>query len=166
MVGIPARNETFPGVSDIADTARGCTGTGIEVCVRSDARSRNGAIRLGALPAAFDEIGGEAMKTRPLLQFIADWNNFPDRRDSMLSGSLPEDCDENYAAAIAAVVHGLCSRDDYLMPAGLANRKASEDILISLDTADSEYGKRIRSEAVDVCWQHRVFFTADTLDKR
>lgn len=32
MVGIPARNETFPGVSDIADTARGCTGTGIEVC--------------------------------------------------------------------------------------------------------------------------------------
>lgn len=107
-----------------------------------------------------------AMKTRPLLQFVADWNNFPDRRDSMLSGSLPEDCDENYAAAIAAVVHGLCSRDDYLMPAGLANRKASEDILISLDTADSEYGKRIRSEAVDVCWQHRVFFTADTLDKR
>ena len=129
------------------------------------AHTANGAScrsRTGGLARA----SGEAMKTRPLLQFVADWNNFPDRRDSMLSGSLPEDCDENYAAAIAAVVHGLCSRDDYLMPAGLANRKASEDILISLDTADSEYGKRIRSGAVDVCWQHRVFFTADTLDKR
>ena len=166
MVGIPAKNETFIGLSDVADTVRGCGDTGVGVSACSDSQSENGVIGLGALLAAFDEIGGEAMKTRPLLQFVADWNNFPDRRDSMLSGSLPEDCDENYAAVIAAVVHGLCSRDDYLMPAGLASRKASEDILISLDTADSEYGKRIRSEAVDVCWQHRVFFTADTLDKR
>ena len=84
----------------------------------------------------------------------------------MLCGSLPEDCDENHAAVVAAVVHALCNRDGYLMPADLADKKAGEDILISLDSANSEYGKRIRAESADVCWQHKVFFTADTLDKR
>lgn len=134
--------------------------------VTADSAAVCGVVGFGSLLAAFEEIGGEAMKTRPVLQFVADWNNFPRNRDAMLSGDLPKDCDENYGAVIAAVVHALCDRDGYSVPECLEHRKAETDILISLDRADSEYGQRICEEAVDVCWQHRVFFTPDTLNKR
>ena len=106
------------------------------------------------------------MKTRLVMQFIADWNNFSSKRDFMLSGDLSEDHDENYGAVIAAVIHALCDRDGYSVPECLEHRKAETDILISLDRADSEYGQRICEEAVDACWQRRVFFTPDTLDRR
>lgn len=124
--------------------------------------------KMADLPAEFAEAedSDEIMKTRALLQFIMDWNSRPEARDYMLEEDIPEDCPRDWAAAIAAVVHALCERDNHPFPVSLKGIAAEQDILITLDPIDSPYTRQVRSQACEVCWEHKVFFTAETLEKR
>ena len=56
------------------------------------------------------------MITRPLIQFIDDWNSKPLCREEMLAGEPPQDADPFLLAATASVVHALCDRDGLPLP--------------------------------------------------
>ena len=56
------------------------------------------------------------MITRPLIQFVDDWNSKPHCREEMLAGSPPKDADPFLLAATASVVHALCDRDGMPLP--------------------------------------------------
>lgn len=119
---------------------------------------------IGDLPEAINEVEA-GMKTLPLLQYIMDWNHFPEDRKMMLSGSLPDDCPTDHAAAIAAVIHALCDRDGYDFPKCLEGIKAKDDITISLSPVNTPYTRKVRDRAPTICFEHRVFFDEDMLNK-
>ena len=122
------------------------------------------SMTIGDLPEAISEVEA-GMKTLPLLQFIMDWNHFPEDRQMMLSGSLPDDCPADHAAAIAAVIHALCDRDGYDFPKCLEGIKAKGDITISLSPVNTPYTRKVRDRAPAICFEHRVFFDEDMLNK-
>lgn len=122
------------------------------------------SMTIGDLPEAINEVEA-GMKTLPLLQFIMDWNHFPEDRKMMLSGSLPDDCPTDHAAAIAAVIHALCDRDGYDFPKCLNGIKAKDDITISLSPVNTPYTRKVRDRAPAICFEHRVFFDEDMLNK-
>ena len=122
------------------------------------------SMTIGDLPEAINEVEA-GMKTLPLLQYIMDWNHFPEDRKMMLSGFLPADCPTDHAAAIAAVIHALCDRDGYDLPKCLEGIKAKSDITISLSPVNTPYTRKVRDRAPAICFEHRVFFDEDMLNK-
>lgn len=115
------------------------------------------------LPEAIAEVQ-IGMKTKPLVQFIMDWNHFPQDREEMLSGELPPDCPTDHAAAIASVVHALCDRDGYELPQCLKGRQADSDITISLHPVNTPFTRKVRDKSPDICFEHKVFYEAEMLD--
>ena len=122
------------------------------------------SVTIGDLPEAINEVEA-GMKTLPLLQYIMDWNHFPEDRKMMLSGYLPDDCPTDHAAAIAAVIHALCDRDGYILPECLEGIEAEGDITISLSPVNTPYTRKVRDRAPVICFEHRVFFDEDILNK-
>ena len=117
------------------------------------------------LPDAIAEVQ-IGMKTKPLVQFIMDWNHFPQDREEMLSGELPPDCPTDHAAAIASVVHALCDRDGYELPQCLKGLQADSNITLSLRPVVTPFTRKVRSLAPEVCHEHKVFYEADLLDTK
>ncbi len=101
---------------------------------------------------------------RPVVQFIMDWNDQPERRVEMLCGGkepvgkVPSDL-----VLIAAVVHGLCDRDGIAVPEWVASHRLRPPITMSRQPADSEWGRWVVSQAPPVCFEHGVFFEAEML---
>ena len=122
------------------------------------------SMTIGDLSEAINEVEA-GMKTLPLLQYIMDCNHFPEDRKMMLSGSLLDDCPTDHAVAIAAVIHALCDRDGYELPECLEGIKAKGDITISLSPVNTPYTRKVRDRAPAICFEHRVFFDEDMLNK-
>lgn len=100
----------------------------------------------------------------PLLQFIADWNTWPDVRKKMLDGE-PE-CEMHYLVRIAAIIHALCLRDEVPIPDWVLDARLAEpEIIENKIRVSSNYGKLVIAESHDVCEHHNVFFEAEMLDK-
>ena len=117
------------------------------------------------LPEAIAEVR-IGMKTKPLVQFIMDWNHFPQDREEMLTGELPPDCPTEHAAAIASVVHALCDRDGYKLPKSLKGLQADKEITLSLRPVATPFTRKVRSLSPEVCHEHKVFYEADLLDTK
>ena len=64
------------------------------------------------LPEAMDDWQFRHGRFRPVVQFIMDWNDQPQRRAEMLCGRVaPRGGTDGDLALVAAVVHGLCERE-------------------------------------------------------
>ena len=105
------------------------------------------------------------MKTLPLVQYIQDWNDFPEKREAFLKGEIPHWCPQNHAAAIAAVVHALCDRDGHNLPRCLVGLKAEQDLTISLYPINSPFRRKLKHNSPAACFEHRVFFESQLLGK-
>ena len=102
--------------------------------------------------------------TRPLSQFIADWNTRPEAREKMLDGK--PDCEMFYLARIAAIIHALCLRDEVPIPDWVFDAKLPEpEIIVDGVDAQSNYGKLVISQSPTVSEYHNVYFQAEMLDK-
>lgn len=115
---------------------------------------------VGELPAAMAVPGGRGAGYWPVVQLIKDWNNWPEYRELMLAGGLPEDVGAVTAAKIAAVVHGLCQRDGHPLPEWVLSARSPVDVALVPDVdLESPYGQRLRENAPAVCGYHRVYFS-------
>ena len=104
------------------------------------------------------------MITRPLIQFIDDWNSKPRCREEMLAGEPPQDADPFLLAATASVVHALCDRDGLPLPSWAKSVKVSPESTLSGCSLDTAFGKAVKSSAPPVCEQHGVYFEAELLN--
>ncbi len=104
---------------------------------------------------------------RPVVQFIMDWNDQPQRRVEMLcGGAAPPGGTSGDLALVAAVVHGLCERDGIGIPKWVWAQRLDSPMTMSGRPADSEWGRWVVSQAPPVCKAHGVFFEADLLAAR
>ena len=102
--------------------------------------------------------------TRPLSQFIADWNTWHFMRGEMIAAK-PE-CEMFYLARIAAIIHALCDRDRVPVPDWVWEGKLTEpEIIVPRISSDSDWGALIISEAPQVCEYHNLYFQPDMLRK-
>ena len=101
---------------------------------------------------------------RPLIQFVMDWRWRTKDRMNMVADPPPPDTDEVTAAKIAAVVHALCDRDGFKIPAWVGEHRLTHDVALFDVRMDSPYGQWVRQQAPAVCAQHRVYFEADMLN--
>lgn len=102
--------------------------------------------------------------TRPLSQFIADWNTWHFMREEMIAAK-PE-CEMFYLARIAAIIHALCDRDKVPVPDWVWEEKLPEpEIIVPRISSDSDWGALIISEAPQVCEYHNLYFQPDMLRK-
>jgi len=102
--------------------------------------------------------------TRPLSQFIADWNTWPETREQMLNGK--PDCEMFYLARIAAVIHALCLRDEITVPDWVFDARLPEpEIIVDKIRPDSNYGKIVISRSSYVSDYHNVYYNPELLDK-
>ena len=104
------------------------------------------------------------MITRPLIQFVDDWNSKPLCREEMLTGEPPQDADPFLLAATASVVHALCDRDGLELPSWAKSVKVSPESTLSGCPVDTAFGKAVKSSAPPVCEQHGVYFEAELLN--
>lgn len=104
------------------------------------------------------------MITRPLIQFVDDWNSKPLCREEMLTGEPPQDADPFLLAATASVVHALCDRDGLELPSWAKSVKVSPESTLSGCSVDTAFGKAVKSSAPPVCEQHGVYFEAELLN--
>lgn len=118
---------------------------------------------VSALPGLMDGTKGRDFLT-PLLQFIADWNTWPDVRNKMLD-SEPEG-EMRCIVRIAAVVHGLCLRDGVDVPGWVSElRFTTPELLESTISPESNYGQMVIEQAHPVCEYHNLYFQPDLLEK-
>ena len=104
---------------------------------------------------------------RPVVQFIMDWNEQPQRRAEMLcGGEAPPGGTPGDLALLAAVVHGLCERDGIGVPEWVWSQRLDSPMTMSGRPADSEWRRWVVSQAPPVCKVHGVFFEADLLAAR
>lgn len=104
------------------------------------------------------------MITRPLIQFVDDWNSKPLCREAMLAGTPPEDADPFLLAATASVVHALCDRDGMALPSWAKSAKVSPGSTLSGCSVLTAFGRAVKSRAPSVCEQHGVYFEAELLN--
>ncbi len=104
---------------------------------------------------------------RPVVQFIMDWNDQPQRRVEMLcGGAAPPGGTPGDLALLAAVVHGLCERDGSGVPEWVWSQRLDSPVTMSGRPTDSDWGRWVVSQAPPVCKVHGVFFEADLLAAR
>lgn len=106
------------------------------------------------------------MATRPLFQFIADWDWLPHRRVEMLEGSPPENSDPFLLAATASVVHALCDRDGIEPPEWTETAYLAEEHTLSGIPADTPFGRFVKSKAPPACAEHGVYFESEEIGVR
>ena len=108
-------------------------------------------------------------KYRSLLQFIMNWNNWPDEADrsAMLDGPPPDSLTMDEKARIAAVVHCLCDRDGWPIPEWVHELKARRrGVSLIRDTYMSRsYMRHIRRRAHRIAKMHRVWLEPGSLSK-
>ena len=119
--------------------------------------------RVSALPAEMASPLPRA-RTRALIQFIKDWNTWPEDRAEMLDGP-PLLGDPFDLACIAAVVHALTDRAGVEAPEWVHRHRAHPSRLFTGLGVDSDYGRLIAAAAPRVCAQHGVYFEASMLDR-
>ena len=103
-------------------------------------------------------------RTRALVQFIKDWNTWPQDRAEMLDAP-PLSGDPFDLACIAAVVHALADRAGVEVPEWVHRHSAHPPRLFTGLDVDSDYGRLIAAEAPAVCAYHGVYFEASMLDR-
>ena len=119
------------------------------------------------LPEAMDDWRFRHGRFRPVVQFIMDWNDQPQRRAEMLCGGVaPRGGTDGDLALVAAVVHGLCERDGIGVPEWVWSQRLESPVTMSGRPADSDWGRLVVSQAPPVCADHGVFFEADLLAAR
>ena len=107
------------------------------------------------------EKGECQMRTRPLLQFIADWNWLSNRRGEMLA-EPPDDTAELFLrAAAASVVHALCDRDGIELPTWADGLHNGKEVTLLGDPITTSFRERVKSKAPEVCQEHGVYFEAE-----
>ena len=109
------------------------------------------------------ETAGSRMRTRPLFQFIADWNWMPHRRSEMIADPPPAKGDPFLLASLASVVHALCDRDGIPVPGWVKGVRVDEERTLSGLPADSKFGRVVRRKAPSACSEHGVYFEADEI---
>lgn len=109
------------------------------------------------------EKGECLMRTRPLLQFIVDWNWLSHRRDEMLA-EPPDDTAELFLrAAAASVVHALCDRDGIELPTWADGLHNGKEVTLLGDPITTPFRERVKNKAPEVCQEHGVYFEAEEL---
>lgn len=103
------------------------------------------------------------MATRPLFQFIADWDWLPHRRREMLEGSPPDNSNLFLLSATAAVVHALCDRDGMEPPQWTKNAYLPEESTLSGIPADTPFGQIVKRKAPPACAEHGVYFESEEI---
>ena len=74
-------------------------------------------LKVRDLPEAMDDPRFRHGRFRPVVQFIMDWNDQPQRRAEMLrGGAAPRGGTSSDLVLVAAVVHGLYERDGIDVP--------------------------------------------------
>ena len=101
-----------------------------------------------------------------LAQFAQDWNRRPEHRSAMIEDPLPAGTDPRGGAAIAAMVHALCVRDEIPVPDWVLDWRYHTPVtMVSGIDMESEFGKRIRVVSPAVCDFHNVFFEISLRDR-
>lgn len=119
------------------------------------------------LPEAMNDWRFRHGRFRPVVQFIMDWNDQPQRRAEMLCGGVaPRGGTDGDLALVAAVVQGLCERDGIGVPEWVWSQRLESPVTMSGRPADSDWGRWVVSQAPPVCADHGVFFEADLLAAR
>ena len=128
-----------------------------------------------------DEFAGKGWeprgKYRAILQFIMNWNNWPDHDDraAMLDGPPPDTLSEDEKARIAAVVHCLCERDSHPLPEWMrkyrANRRGGVRLISDRPYRNrwgwaSGFNRTIKKRTPRSARHYKVWFDAETLNKR
>lgn len=109
------------------------------------------------------EKGECQMRTRPLLQFIADWNCLSHRRGEMLM-EPPDDTAELFLqAAAASVVHALCDRDGIELPTWADGLHNGKEVTLLGDPITTPFRERVKSKAPEACREHGVYFEAEEI---
>lgn len=110
----------------------------------------------------------EGIKRRSgLAVFIQYWNNTTDEgRQRMASGEMCETAlpPEEIAAA-AAVVHGLCVKDDIEPPRWVIGKKADRPMCLFAGAENPESSERLTVGSAGVCAEHNVFYPEEFLEK-
>lgn len=109
----------------------------------------------------------DAKRRKGLGVFIQFWNNTTDEgRERMVADDLPVcDLPPDEIAAAAAVVHGLCWRDDVETPRWALEAKAEiPSCLFTGQKEDSEV-PGLAAKSAFVCREHNVFFCETFLMK-
>ncbi len=76
----------------------------------------------------------------------------------MLVGEVPGDL-----VLVATIVHGLCDRDEIAVPERVVSRRFRPPIIMSRRPVDSQWRRRVTSQAPPVCFEHGVLFEAEML---
>ena len=105
------------------------------------------------------------MITRPLLQFIDNWNYMPHRRLDLLAGEPPLDADSFLLAALASVVHSLCARDGLPLPNWVDEVSLLPEATLSGGSVATPFGKHVKGAAPSPCKKHGVYFEEDLLNR-
>ena len=101
----------------------------------------------------------------PLLQFIFDWNRYPDRAGRIAEAPCYDGDDPVLLPAIAVVVHALAERDGVPVPEWVFDHRAPDVIVLFLRNPDSDYGLWLRRRSVPQSAYHRVHIHPQMLDK-
>lgn len=103
------------------------------------------------------------MRTRPLLQFIADWNWLSHRRSEMLEEPPDGTAELFLRAAAASVVHALCDRDGIELPTWADGLHSGKEVTLLGDPITTPFRERVKSKAPEVCQEHGVYFEAEEI---
>lgn len=99
--------------------------------------------------------------------FIQYWNNTTDEgRQRMAAAEMPDRAlpPEELAAA-AAIVHGLCVKDDIETPQWALEAKTEQPICLFTGAENPENVSRLTVGSAGVCAQHNVFYPEEFLEK-
>ena len=102
-----------------------------------------------------------------LAVFIQYWNNTTDEgRQRMASGEMCETTlpPEEIAAA-AAVVYGLCVKDDIEPPQWTIGKKAERPMCLFTGAENPENAERLMVGSAGVCAEHNVLYPEEFLEK-
>lgn len=102
-----------------------------------------------------------------LAVFIQYWNNTTDEgRQRMVSAEMSDtSLPSEEAAAAAAVVHGLCVKDDIEPPQWVIGKKADRPMCLFTGAEKPESASRLIVGSAGVCTEHNVFYPEEFLEK-
>lgn len=100
-----------------------------------------------------------------LAQFAQHWNRHPEVREWMKSTPLPDDTQPRRGALVAALVHSLCVRDGTTVPDWVFGWRHPTPVAVgSGGSADSPFGRSVRSQSPAVCDYHHAYFEVSFRD--